>query len=142
MRVTNRSILTLTLLALACAGEEPLTLTPFRAVVYGMVMSTSQASIPNVTVLMRSDPQGRCPAQEDNAVGVTPVQAVTDATGRFRGSVLLLIPLGTPFDTSCIRLDISPPIAFRDTSISVGPVHFAPAVPSDSVRADIVLEPR
>jgi hypothetical protein len=112
-----------------------------RSVVYGRVLSEAGTAASGARIVLRPDPNGQCPAQQQHSPSVAEVQTSTGADGTFRAEVVLSAGAGVTLETSCVRLDITPPTSagLRDTSVSVGPVRFT-RVLTDSVRADIVLQ--
>jgi hypothetical protein len=114
-----------------------------RGVVYGTVSSEDGMKVPGVGVEVRPDPNGSCPAQEANSPNVATIQASTGADGTFRAEAVLGVGIDVSVRATCVRLDVTSIASsdLMDTSASVGPLRFAKTV-TDSVRADIVLQPR
>ena len=126
-----------------CLTDETVTLRPGQAVVYGTVRSVSGSPVPDVWVAMRVDNTAACPATENTNVNVGTFDTYADAAGAFRVEVHYdLWPQDRTRDF-CVHLVVTAPIHenLRDTALSVGPLRFTATV-TDSVRADIVLQPR
>jgi hypothetical protein len=125
----------------ACLTDETVTVRPVWAVVYGTVRSASGSPVSGALVAMRAEPEGACPATEHTNVNVATYEALSDNNGAFRAEVKNDIWPHVHTQDFCVHLVVSSPgSGFRDTALSVEPIHFSPTV-TDSARADVVLSP-
>jgi hypothetical protein len=131
------------LLALGGCMTETVTIVPLWAVVYGTVSSAGGSPAAGVWVTMRAELEGACPATAHTNVNVATYEAFSDDEGKFRAEVRNDRWPHVQVEDFCVHLVITPdPLSgLRDTALSVGPVRFSPTV-TDSVRADVVLQPR
>lgn len=134
----------LTTMASGCISavtEGDVVVQVLRGVVYGRIVSQAGTAAAGAGIVLRPDPNGQCPAQEQPSPGVAEIQTSTRTDGTFRADIVLSAGIGVSLETSCVRLDITSPASagLKDTSVSVGPLRFTATV-TDSVRADIVLQ--
>jgi hypothetical protein len=142
MMRSQQVLLLVTTLLPGCLTDETVVLTPIRAVVYGTVTSDVEFPVSGIRVAMKADPVD-CPATDLSYVNVGTFEAFTDSNGGFRSEVIYLLWPNEERRDFCLHMAITPPSfsGLRDTTVSIGPLHFSSSI-SDSIRADIVLQPR